>query len=76
MQLYTSSNYHWYLKQSLEFSGVRTERVASVLWDTEHEYVLHVMCGGGQYLRYRWSWTIHSSSDNHTSVGVIDGGEE
>ena len=76
MQLYACGNYHWYLKQSLEFSGLPSDRVSACVWDLEHEYVLHVMCSGGQYTRYRWAWTTHCSGGGDASVVVIDACEE
>jgi len=79
VQLWTCGNYHWYLKQSLEFSATADERMACFTWDTEAAYRLHIVLGNGQYQQYTWSWlTNHSSSGNVNdlaSVAVIDGGK-
>ncbi|XP_048252379.1 elongator complex protein 1-like isoform X2 [Haliotis rufescens] len=75
VQLWTVNNYHWYLKQSLQFSP--EERVMDVQWNPEHGYRMHIMCSGAQYLQYTWSWsTCHSlgkSADDMATVTVIDG---
>ncbi|XP_076373726.1 elongator complex protein 1 isoform X2 [Tachypleus tridentatus] len=72
--LWTTSNYHWYLKQSLNFNNYH---VTAVLWDVIDPWMLHVTCAGGQYLCYKWTWIVnHSqscSSDDNACVAVIDG---
>ncbi|XP_022251795.1 elongator complex protein 1-like isoform X1 [Limulus polyphemus] len=72
--LWTTSNYHWYLKQSLSFNKYH---VTAVLWDVIDPYMLHVTCSGGHYLCYKWTWMVnHSksySSDDNACVAVIDG---
>ena len=77
VQLWTTGNYHWYLKQSLKFEGPE-HRVGAVLWDPEHEYRLHVMCNNGGYYRYTWAWGTSHSTDRDSGdqgiVAVIDGG--
>ncbi len=79
VQLWTVNNYHWYLKQHLAFSAVSEERVTCLAWDPEHAYRMHIVCQGGQYLQYTWSWaTNHSigqTTDDLTQVAVIDGGK-
>ena len=48
-------------------------------WDPEHAYRLHIMCEGGQYLQYTWSWATNTSvgqdSVDDANVAVIDGSE-
>lgn len=77
VQLWTMNNYHWYLKQSLHFDGTAEDSIVSVVWDPEHAYRLHIMCSGGRYLQYTWSWATHFSTgvskDNQALVAVIDG---
>nr|XP_022331417.1 putative elongator complex protein 1 [Crassostrea virginica]XP_022331418.1 putative elongator complex protein 1 [Crassostrea virginica] len=68
IQLWSMSNYHWYLKQSIPFGE---DRVSSLTWDPEHAYRLHVLCQQGKYSQYTWHWTTHSS--NNALVAVIDG---
>ncbi|XP_046559311.1 LOW QUALITY PROTEIN: putative elongator complex protein 1 [Haliotis rubra] len=75
VQLWTVNNYHWYLKQSLQFPAA--QRVLDVQWDPEHGYRMHIVCSGAQYLQYTWSWvTCHSfgkSADDLATVTAIDG---
>ena len=70
-------NYHWYLKQNLEFAA--SDRVETVQWDTEQAYRLRVVTSSGQYLQYTWAWTTSVSQgsvvDDQATVGVIDGGK-
>ena len=70
--MWTVNNYHWYLKQSLQFDATEQDRVALMLWDPEHAYRIHILCEGGQYLQYTYSWVTDSS--RNASVSVIDGG--
>ena len=79
VDLYTMSNYHWYLKQRLEFDSSRHGNVSALLWDPELAYRLHVALDAGHYLQYTWTWTTNRSagqtSRDLASVAVIDGGE-
>lgn len=49
--LYTICNYHWYLKQTLNFNG----KCKTLLWDTNHSEgkTLHVIQDNGTYSLYR-----------------------
>ncbi|CAH0724919.1 unnamed protein product, partial [Brenthis ino] len=75
--LFTTSNYHWYLKQTLVFE----KSISKVLWDNDFEVVnnkkLHVVLENGQYYSYTWVWSIdHSngkSEEDDAVVAVIDG---
>ncbi|NWS77861.1 ELP1 protein, partial [Crotophaga sulcirostris] len=77
VQLWTTGNYHWYLKQSLHFGNLEENQLVSLLWDQENPYRLHVLCKGWQYLFYDWHWTtdhgIGESSQHVANVAVIDG---
>ncbi|NWI65046.1 ELP1 protein, partial [Todus mexicanus] len=77
VQLWTTGNYHWYLKQSLHFGSLEENQLVSLLWDQEKPYRLHVLCQGWQYLFYDWHWTTdHGMGDNSqhaANVAVIDG---
>jgi len=77
VELWTVGNYHWYLKQNLEFAA--SDRVETVQWDTEQAYRLRVVTSSGQYLQYTWAWTTSVSQgsvvDDQATVGVIDGGK-
>ena len=71
------NNYHWYLKQSLAFPAEQADRVATLNWDPEHGYCLHIICESGMYLQYAWCWATARSSrlceDDQANVAVIDG---
>lgn len=77
VQLWTVGNYHWYLKQSLPFTGCGKSQVISVLWDPVAPCRLHVLCQGWRYLSYDWRWATDRSSGEVSSdaanVAVIDG---
>ncbi|XP_071794308.1 elongator complex protein 1-like isoform X2 [Asterias amurensis] len=77
VQLWTISNYHWYLKQSLQFPATGADRVVAVLWDPEHGYRLHIITQSGSYLQYSWSWaTCHSrgvDEGDDALVASVDG---
>ncbi|XP_072938370.1 putative elongator complex protein 1 [Epargyreus clarus] len=77
--LFTSSNYHWYLKQTLEFNS--SHNVKKLMWDNMFDVAnnkkLHVVLNNGQQYSYTWIWNIdHSNgkgSDDDAIVTVIDG---
>ncbi|XP_064295222.1 elongator complex protein 1 isoform X2 [Phalacrocorax carbo] len=77
VQLWTTGNYHWYLKQSLHFGSLEQNRLVSLLWDRENPYRLHILCQGCHYLSYVWHWTTdHGMGENSqhvANVAVIDG---
>ncbi|XP_078667379.1 elongator complex protein 1-like isoform X2 [Branchiostoma floridae x Branchiostoma belcheri] len=77
VQLWTVSNYHWYLKQSLPFGKDLADKPTAVVWDAEHANRLHVVCHGGQYVMYEWSWVINRTdgrtAQDKSYVAVIDG---
>ncbi|NXS51860.1 ELP1 protein, partial [Brachypteracias leptosomus] len=77
VQLWTTGNYHWYLKQSLHFGSLEENQLVSLLWDQENPYRLHVLCQGWHYLSYDWHWTtdhgMGENSQHMANVAVIDG---
>nr|XP_021392787.1 elongator complex protein 1 isoform X2 [Lonchura striata domestica] len=77
VQLWTTGNYHWYLKQSLHFSSLEENQLVSLLWDRENLYRLHILCQGWHYLFYDWHWTtdhgLGENSQHMANVAVIDG---
>lgn len=79
MQLWTVSNYHWYLKQSLDFGRDPQQAPACVCWDPEHPLRLQVVTRGWTSLTYDWCWTTDRSpgldAADSASVAVIDGGK-
>lgn len=79
VDLYTMSNYHWYLKQRLEFDSSHYGKLSTLLWDPELAYCLHIALDAGHYLQYTWTWTTNQStgltSHDLATVAVIDGSE-
>ncbi|NXT69938.1 ELP1 protein, partial [Chaetops frenatus] len=77
VQLWTTGNYHWYLKQSLRFGSLKETQLVSLLWDQENLYRLHILCQGWHYLFYDWHWTtdhgLGENSQHMANVAVIDG---
>ncbi|KAM7363123.1 elongator complex protein 1 [Cochliomyia hominivorax] len=70
--LYTIGNYHWYLKQVLEFPA--ENQITNLQWDNRmgEEKTLHILFESGKYMIYKWHWTI----DRYNRSGlvcVIDG---
>uniref|UniRef100_A0A669QRK3 Elongator complex protein 1 n=1 Tax=Phasianus colchicus TaxID=9054 RepID=A0A669QRK3_PHACC len=79
VQLWTTGNYHWYLKQSLHFGNLEKNKLVSLLWDSVLPYRLHILCQGWHYLFYDWHWTtdcgMGENSKHVANVAVIDGGQ-
>ncbi|XP_077589151.1 elongator complex protein 1 [Stigmatopora nigra] len=77
LQLWTVANYHWYLKQSLDFGSDPSKAPLCVSWDSEHSLRLHVVTRGWSYLSYEWGWTTERSpgtdASDRANVAVIDG---
>ena len=44
--MWTVNNYHWYLKQQMEFRASAKHRVACLLWDPEAALRMHIMTRG------------------------------
>ncbi|XP_028272496.1 elongator complex protein 1 isoform X2 [Parambassis ranga] len=77
IQLWTVGNYHWYLKQSLEFSKDPQKAPVCVCWDPERPLRLHMVTHSWTTITYDWGWMTERSpgedvADN-ANVAVIDG---
>lgn len=76
VQLWTCSNYHWSMKQTLNFDSLHG-KVSALTWDPEQAYRLHVMTSRGHYFQYTWTWATHCSQGmtacDPAAVCVIDG---
>jgi elongator complex protein 1 len=73
VQLWSVSNYYWYLKQSYHFS--MPNKVTCVSWDPEDSYKLHLITKQGQYINYKLGWTVNNCNkvkDYNGSIAVID----
>lgn len=79
VQLWTVSNHHWYLKQSLDFGRDPQKAPVCVCWHPEHPLRLQVVTRGWTSLGYDWCWTTERSpgldAADNASVAVIDGGK-
>ncbi|CAK1542238.1 unnamed protein product [Leptosia nina] len=77
--LYTSTNYHWYLKQTLTFTG--HTKISKIMWDNDFDISnnkkLHILFKNGQYYTYTWVWDVDHSTGkcdkDDAIVSVIDG---
>ncbi|CAH2087106.1 unnamed protein product [Euphydryas editha] len=75
--LFTTSNYHWYQKQTLVFK----ESVNKIMWDNDFEVAnnkkLHILLQDGHYYSYTWIWNVDHSKgktkNDNAVVTVIDG---
>lgn len=76
--LYTTGNYHWYLKQTLKFN--KHQIISKVMWDCSfdvfHNKRMFVFLQNGELYTYDWIWvTNHSrgkTTDDDAIVAVID----
>ncbi|MEQ2178437.1 hypothetical protein GOODEAATRI_013995, partial [Goodea atripinnis] len=77
IQLWTVGNYHWYLKQSLDFDRDPQKAPVSFCWDPERPLWLHVLTHNWTSITYDWGWTTERSPGldmtDDASVAVIDG---
>ncbi|KAJ8898249.1 hypothetical protein PR048_003609 [Dryococelus australis] len=77
LYFWTVGNYHWYLKQVLEFPAGK--KVFHVEWDSLHRNRLHVFHEDESilYTCYDWNWLVHCKSnateEDGANVAVIDG---
>lgn len=77
--LFTSSNYHWYHKQTLTFNG--HSKIKKILWDNYYtgsdNKKLHILFTNGCYYTYTWVWDVDHSTGkcikDDAIVSVIDG---
>ncbi|TKS72801.1 Elongator complex protein 1 [Collichthys lucidus] len=77
IQLWMVGNYHWYLKQSLDF-GRDSEKVpVCVCWDPERPLRLHVVTRSWTSITYDWACTTERSpgldATDNANVAVIGG---
>ncbi|XP_059055717.1 elongator complex protein 1 isoform X2 [Achroia grisella] len=77
--LFTTGNYHWYLKQTLEFNP--NQQISKIIWDNNFDVAnskkLHIILDNGQHFTYSWIWNVdHSTGQTDKDdalVAVIDG---
>ncbi|KAM9356500.1 elongator complex protein 1 [Symphorus nematophorus] len=77
IQLWTVGNYHWYLKQSLDFGRDSQKAPVCICWDPERPLRLHVVTRSWTSITYDWGWTTERShgpdATDNANVAVIDG---
>ncbi|KAG7217850.1 hypothetical protein INR49_031498 [Caranx melampygus] len=77
IQLWTVGNYHWYLKQSLDFGRDPQKAPVGVCWDPERPLKLHLVTRSWTTITYDWGWTTERSpgldAADNANVAVIDG---
>ncbi|XP_056239105.1 elongator complex protein 1 [Seriola aureovittata] len=77
IQLWTVGNYHWYLKQSLDFGRDPQKAPVDVCWDPERPLKLHLVTRSWASITYDWGWTTERSpgldATDDANVAVIDG---
>ncbi|OQS01719.1 RNA polymerase II elongator complex subunit [Achlya hypogyna] len=69
VQLWTRSNYHWYLKRE----HVVADNVSDLRWDLETPHLLHVLLRSGTYHAVTFHSRVHASATPMATVAVIDG---
>ncbi|XP_065575394.1 elongator complex protein 1-like isoform X1 [Artemia franciscana] len=75
VQLWVSSNYHWYLKQELNYDkGVSID---TFFWDSVKPFRLHVVLSTGEYIQYNFRFSVIKSYGldvkDLANVYVVDG---
>ncbi|KAI8643421.1 IKI3 family-domain-containing protein [Parasitella parasitica] len=77
VQLWTSKNYHWYMKQHIVLSEHRN--IVGFAWDVEDALIAHLVSSSGQYQRLSYNWDVYTSTSidesNSGYVAVIDGAQ-
>ncbi|XP_054453023.1 elongator complex protein 1 [Anoplopoma fimbria] len=77
IQLWVVGNYHWYLKQSLDFGRDSQKAPVCVCWDPVCPLRLHVVTRSWTSVTYDWGWTTERSpgmdATDNANVAVIDG---
>ena len=69
IQLWSTCNFHWYLKQSYNFE--LSNKISSVSWDPEDSFALHLFTIKGQYLNYKLGSTINVSNATQNYNGAV-----
>lgn len=69
VQLWTTSNYEWFLKQNLRYNEYET--ISNVVWDTDNSVLLHVLFHTGCYKTFEWIKTVNSSVQVSSQTNVI-----
>jgi len=70
VQLWTRSNYHWYLKWSRRFY----ERCSGIKFDEEDACLVDILLQTGEWREYKFRWETSSVDSNGTAI-VVDGNQ-
>ncbi|KAI7903384.1 IKI3 family-domain-containing protein [Cokeromyces recurvatus] len=77
VQLWTSKNYHWYMKQHIVLSEERD--IIGFAWDVENALIAHLFTSDGEYHRLLYTLDVYTSTSideaNSGYVAVIDGSQ-
>ncbi|KAI7891979.1 IKI3 family-domain-containing protein [Mucor mucedo] len=77
VQLWTTKNYHWYMKQHIVLSEGRD--VTGFSWDVENALLAHMFTSDGEYHRLAYTWEVFTSTSldesNSGYVSVVDGAQ-
>ncbi|KAL7317602.1 putative elongator complex protein 1 [Mucor circinelloides] len=77
VQLWTSKNYHWYMKQHIVLSEDRD--ITGFAWDVENALIAHLFSSAGEYQQLAYTWDVYTSTSidesNSGYVAVIDGSQ-
>jgi len=75
--LFSSYNYHWYLKQRMDFC--EKDGPVSAVWDIMSDCRLHVFLKAGRYDCYDFKWVVNDSqgltADDGAYVALVDNGK-
>lgn len=77
VQLYSTGNWHWYLKSEIHASRLYDRRVEGVKFSDETPLNLSIILPDS-YQTIEWAWTVYSSPNEVHDlglVGVVDGNE-
>lgn len=77
IQLYSTGNWHWYLKAEIHATELYKSRVESIKFSDETALSLNVVMSS-EYRTIEWAWTVYSSPNEVHDLGlvaVVDGEE-
>lgn len=77
IQMWTTKNYHWYMKQHIVLSENRD--VSGFTWDVENALVAHIFSSTGEYHMFSYALDVFTSTSldesNSGYVAVVDGAQ-
>lgn len=82
IQLWTTKNYHWYLKQEFRYNHSKGEKLKAIQWNNESSMCLHAYFSNGLIIQFNFCWDVYESVSkraitdntfNESLIAVIDG---